>query len=69
MLELPIFVGEIHKLALNLSGDIYYISIEGFIRGFNNKNKQCYTPSPVPIHPLLQKPINKIDQAEKKDGQ
>lgn len=56
--ELPILLGELHKLTINAERDVYFLSVQGFIRGFNHRKRVCYTPASVPIHPLLHLPLN-----------
>ena len=52
--DLPYNLGDIHRIAINRQGDIYYVSTKGLIKGFNCIKKACYTPVPVSLQSLLE---------------
>ena len=53
LVDLPQCVGEVHRLNINSAGDIYYLSPQGLIRGFNLSSRKCLTVVPVPLQGLL----------------
>lgn len=39
IVDLPIRVGDVHRLAINHHSDVFYISTKGIIRGFNHRTQ------------------------------
>ena len=67
--NLPYNLGDVHKIVVNQSADVYYITTKGLIKGFNYENKICYTPVPVALQCLIEgvkwKPSQKSKDEDK----
>ena len=64
LLDLPNNLGEIHKVAINPQGDLYYITPKGLVKGFNHLDKTCYTPVPVTLQSLIEGTKWKADEKQ-----
>ena len=53
MIDLPYQLGDVHKIIVHRSNDIYVISTKGFVRGFNPVKKICYTPVSINLASLV----------------